>query len=148
MKQNRLLAKAISIAAQAHEKQFDKGGNAYILHPMRILMRLRTKDAELMHIAILHDVIEDTHWTTHMLKTLGYSGRVLKALRLLTHTPDMTYGDYIREVATNKDATLIKLEDLRDNSDITRLKGTSEKDFERMAKYHKAFIFLGEQLGD
>lgn len=146
MNQNKLLAKAISLAAAAHEEQLDKAGKAYILHPLRLLMRLRTNDAELMQMAVLHDVVEDTHWTLENLEKKGFSIRVLNALYLLTHRKEVTYSTYIKNIAENKDAIRIKLEDLRDNSDITRLKGVSEKDFKRMEKYHKAYTFLRKKL--
>lgn len=143
-----LLGLAISLAAQVHEKQKDRGGNAYILHPMRIMLRLRTTDEELMQMAILHDVIEDSEggYTLEKLQELGFSLRVLSALALLTHNKDEDYDSYIMKIASNVDAVRIKMEDLRDNSDITRLKGLREKDFERMKKYNKAFIFLRETL--
>lgn len=138
-----MLGKAISIAAQAHENQKDKGGNAYILHPIRIMMRLRTTDEELMTIAILHDVVEDDDtWTLDRLKSEGFSDRVIDALRLLTHDNHDTYERYIGKISSNRDATRIKLEDLRDNSDITRMKGVSQSDLDRMQKYHKSFKYL------
>lgn len=140
--QHNLLAKAISIAAQAHEKQLDKGGKAYILHPLRILMRLRTEDAELMQVAALHDVMEDSDWTLHELVDLGFSHRVITALGLLTHNPKQPYGYYIEDIGANEYATRVKLEDLRDNSDITRLKGVTPKDIARVEKYHKAYTYL------
>jgi len=138
-----MLGKAIALASKTHETHKDKGGNAYILHPIRIMMRLRTTDEELMQIAILHDVVEDApDVSLDDLVTLGFSSRVVNALRLLTHDPADDYQVYVKKIATNPDATRIKLEDLRDNSDITRLKGLREKDFERMVKYHRAFLFL------
>ena len=133
-----MLGTAIKLAATVHENQRDKGGNAYILHPMRIMMRLRTVDEELMEIAILHDVVEDSTITFTALQELGFSPRVLTALALLTHAPSEPYDDYIKRIATNKDATRVKLEDLRDNSDVTRLKGLREKDFKRLEKYARA----------
>lgn len=143
-----LLGRAIAIASTVHEKQTDKGGKAYITHPIRIMMRLRTDDEELMQIAIMHDVIEDSHgeWTLDRLREEGFSERVLSALALLTHDPLVKYEDYIRQIATSRDATRVKLEDLRDNSDITRLKGLRPKDFERMEKYHRAHMFLRKTL--
>lgn len=138
-----MLGKAISIAAQSHEKVCDKGGKAYILHPIRIMMRLRTDDEELMQIAILHDVVEDDpSWTLEELLEAGFDPRVVNALECLTHRENESYGDYIKRVATNEDAIRVKIEDLRDNSDITRLKGISPKDIKRMEKYHRSFLFL------
>lgn len=143
-----MLGRAIAIAAQTHEKQIDKGGNAYILHPLRGMMRLRTTDEDLMIIVVLHDCIEDSNGavTIESLRAEGFSERVLSALKLLTHDPAMPYDEYVRLIATNRDAIRSKLEDLRDNSDLTRMKGLREKDFERMKKYQKAFFFLRKAL--
>jgi len=143
-----MLGKAIAIAASVHESQKDMGGNAYILHPIRLMMRLRTDDQELMQIAILHDTIEDSNGavTIDQLHKLGFSERVTAALARLTHDKLTPYEDYVKYITTNKDAVRVKLEDLRDNSDITRLKGLREKDFARMEKYHKAYLFLKSAL--
>lgn len=137
---------AMAVAADTHKDQRDRGGAPYILHPMRIAMRLRTNDYELMSIAVLHDVIEDSKGkvTIAILAALGFSKRVLDALALLTHDPAVPYEDYIAAIATNYDALRVKMEDLRDNSDITRLKGLREKDFQRLIKYSKAYAFLKE----
>lgn len=131
--------KAMFIAAREHLGVRDKGGHAYILHPMRIAMRLRTNDEELMSIAILHDVIEDSKLTFEDLKAEGFTDRVIEGLKLLTHQKGVSYDDYIDGMRGNRDALRVKREDLRDNSDITRLKGVREKDFERMNKYIRSF---------
>jgi hypothetical protein len=67
---------------------------------------------------------------------------VLYLVDLLTHKKGETYEEYIREISWDENAIRIKLADLKDNSDITRLKGISEKDIARMAKYHKAYTYL------
>lgn len=138
--------KAIYIAAREHLGVKDKGGNAYILHPMRIAMRLRTNDEELMSIAILHDVIEDSKLTFEDLLNEGFSERVVAGLRLLTHQKGVSYDDYIDGMRGNRDALRVKREDLRDNSDITRLKGVTEKDLKRMEKYQRSFIKVEQYL--
>lgn len=73
------------------------------------------------------------------LKAEGFTDRVIEALKLLTRQKGVSYDDYIDGMRGNRDALLVKREDLRDNSDITRLKGVSEKDFERMNKYIRSF---------
>lgn len=138
--------KAMFIAAREHMNARDKGGHAYILHPMRIAMRLRTSDEELMSIAVLHDVIEDSKVTFDDLRANEFSERVISALKLLTHQKGVSYDEYIERMRGNRDALTIKREDLRDNSDITRLKGISDKDFERMKKYQKAFVKVEEYI--
>lgn len=141
-----LLGQAIFIAATAHRDQKDKGGKAYILHPLRLMMRLRTDDEELMQIAVLHDVFEDHGdvWCLNDLAVRGFSDRVINALRILTHKKDQSYHDYIMSMVDNHDCIRVKIEDLRDNSDIMRLKGISEKDNARIEKYHKYFLILQE----
>lgn len=138
--------KAVALAAQAHMTQRDRGGHSYILHPMRIAMRLRTNDEELMSIAILHDAIEDGGVTERQLKDEGFSDRVITALRLLTHDKTVQYETYIESMAGCLDALKVKREDLKDNSDITRLKGVRQKDIDRMVKYQKAFQRVEELI--
>lgn len=139
-----VLASAIALAATAHENQIDKGGKAYILHPIRMMMRLRTNDEELMAIAVLHDVIEDSNTNCRDLMEMGYSVRIIAGVDALTRKDDETYDQFIKRCAQNRDAKVVKREDLRDNSDITRLKGLRQKDFERLEKYSRAFIYLSD----
>lgn len=139
-----VLATAIALAAKAHEYQTDRGGHAYILHPLRMMMRLRTNDDELMAIAVLHDVLEDTDYDYEDLQTMGFSIRILDGVRALTRFETESYDQFIKRCAINPDAKLVKREDLRDNSDITRLKGLRQKDFERLEKYSRAFIYLSD----
>lgn len=135
-------SKALQIAVEAHFNVLDKGGHSYILHPIRIAMRLRTPDEELMSAAVLHDVIEDSNVTFDDLLNFGFSDRVVGILRLLTHQKGVSYEQYIENMRGNLGALLIKREDLRDNSDITRLKNKepTQKDFERIMKYQRAFL--------
>jgi len=137
-----VLGQAIALAAKAHEGQTDKGGHAYILHPLRVMNGLKSTDKELCAIAVLHDTIEDSDITLEELEELGFPIRVIAGVRALTHNKGEPYQDYIERAACNSDALLVKMQDLRDNSDITRLKGITERDFTRMKKYHKAWAFL------
>ena len=138
--------KAMFYAANGHLGQRDKGGHAYILHVMRVAMRLRTNDEELMSIAVMHDLVEDCKLTWNDLKEAGFSERIITALKLLTHHSGGSYEEYIEKMRGNLDALLVKREDLRDNSDITRLKGLRQKDFDRMSKYIRAFAKVEEMI--
>lgn len=144
METHNLLAVAINIAADGHLEQVDKSGKPYILHPLHLMNQL-LHDQELAIIAVLHDTVEDVDWCTlDYLGSKGFSSRVLSALDLLTHRKEDTYQEYIDKICTNLDAITVKRKDLEHNSDITRLKGISQKDLKRMEKYHKAFIQLGK----
>ena len=137
------LALAIRIAVTAHEGQYDKGGKPYILHPLHLMSQLMY-DPELAAIAVLHDVVEDSKWTMNDLVDNGFSDRVVNTVYKLTHQHGETYDEYIGYICDSIDAIIVKRKDLEHNSDITRLKGVTDKDLARMAKYHKAFIKLGK----
>lgn len=143
----KMLSKMIAVATTSHDEQFDKGGKPYILHPLRLMSSVDQSDAELMQIAVGHDVVEDDDSVTfEVLEKYGFSQRVIHALRLLTHDKDIPYYEYIIRIKTNRDATEVKMRDLKDNSDITRLKGISKKDFDRIQKYHMAYLFLSDKI--
>lgn len=138
------LATAIAIAAEGFKDKVDKAGKPYILHCLRVMNSVDQNDGELMSIAMLHDVVEDDVCTLQDLYIKHFSQRVLKAVDLLTHEKHIPYDNYIRQLSYNKDAVVVKLADLKDNSDITRLKGLTKSDFDRMEKYHKAFTYLSK----
>lgn len=138
------LALAIKIAAEGHLNQKDKGGNPYILHPLKVMHYLKTDDFQLMAIAALHDVVEDTDVTAADLVLLGFSNRVKDAVVLLTKKDEQTPEEYFNGVASNYDATRVKLADLRHNTDVRRLKGLSDNDLLRVRKYHDMYIRLTE----
>ncbi|WPK37678.1 putative metal dependent phosphohydrolase [Escherichia phage AV124] len=136
------LALAIKIAAEGHLNQKDKGGNPYILHPLKVMHYLKTDDFQLMAIAALHDVIEDTDVMAADLVMMGFSNRVVCAVVLLTKTPNQSPEEYFQGIASNYDAVRVKLADLRHNSDVRRLKGLTDKDLLRVRKYHDMYLRL------
>lgn len=146
MKKGEMLGKMLMIATNAHHGQFDKGGNPYILHPLKVMHYLKTEDEELMCMALGHDVIEDTNVTYKDLREAGISDRVIEGIRALTKQPGQTYEEYKEGVFANVDAMRVKMADLRHNTDIRRLKGVSEKDIARMAKYHQFFLEIKAKL--
>lgn len=137
-----LLAIAISFAAEKHIGQVDKGGAPYILHPLRVMSKLNTNDQELMAIAVLHDLIEDCGVSPVQLRNLGMTYRVIAGVEHLTKKPGWTYEQFIERVLENPDATLVKIADLKDNMDVSRLKTITTKDVERLNKYAAALALL------
>jgi hypothetical protein len=140
------LGQAIALAASLFKNVSDKQGRPYILHCLRVMHDVGD-DPEVQVIAVLHDVLEDFPdvWDIVRLTTkLNLTHRQRMALIKLTHEPNTDYDDYIKDIAANLDAKRIKLADLRDNSNITRLKGLRKKDFDRLEKYHKAYVYLSE----
>lgn len=137
-----MLSKAISITAEAFIGKYDKGGKPYILHCIHVMRQMPQDDLELQQIAVLHDLIEDTDYTIYDLGDLGFSDRVLYGVTCLTHDEFVDYDEYIKGISINPDAVLVKMADLRHNSDVLRMKGVRDKDLERIKKYHKAYSFL------
>ncbi len=136
------LAEAIALASKKFVNKYDKGGQPYILHCLHVMSKMDMDDHELMSIAVLHDIVEDTDITLGLLRSLGYSDRVVWGVQALTHDKEVPYMEYIKKISFNPDARLVKIADLRHNSDIMRMKGLRKKDFERLEKYHTAYEYL------
>jgi (p)ppGpp synthase/HD superfamily hydrolase len=132
------LARAIEIAVAAHKGQKDKSGADYILHPLRVMQRGKTETEKIC--GALHDVIEDTDWTFEALEKEGFSEEVIAVLRCVTKlSEEEDYDSFIERVATNPIAIQVKINDLLDNMDITRLSRLTEMDIKRLNKYLKAY---------
>lgn len=140
----KVLSAAVAFAADQHRDQTDRAGVPYILHTLKVMYYLRSDDYELMSIAVLHDVIEDTKATYEDLKNIGMTPRVIAGVAAMTKLPGQTADEYLMQVLKNQDAVLVKMADLRHNSDIRRLKGVTEKDIKRIEKYNKMYEVLKE----
>ncbi len=140
---------AISLAAQKHRGQFDKAGAPYILHPLRVMGNLGPNASENERIAgLLHDVVEDCQVSFEDLRDLGYCDEVIAAIDALTKRDDEK-GDYMRamrRVSQNSIARRVKIADLTDNMDLSRLATTTEEDLARLEKYRAAKAYL-ESIG-
>lgn len=131
---------ALQIALDAHKEQEDKGGQPYILHPLRVMHNVTSNNEKI--VAILHDVIEDSSYTFSDLAEQGISKECIEALMVLTHNPNVPYMDYITNIAKNNIAIQVKLADLKDNSDLSRLLKITQKDKDRAKKYRIAIAYL------
>jgi (p)ppGpp synthase/HD superfamily hydrolase len=134
------LERAIEIAAKAHAGQVDKAGQPYVLHPLRMMLAVTTPEACMA--AVLHDVVEDTAVTLDELRAEGFPAAVLEAVEALTKREGEDYEAFIRRVAPNPIAREVKLADLRDNSDLSRIAEPTERDRERIRKYQRAIAYL------
>jgi GTP diphosphokinase / guanosine-3',5'-bis(diphosphate) 3'-diphosphatase len=148
MKSGSLLNTMLVLTVNSHQNQFDRGGKPYILHPLKVMHRLRTEDEELQCIALAHDVVEDCGVTYKQLEELGMTPRIIEGIKCLTKIPGESYEEYKAKVMSNVDAMRVKTEDLRDNSDIRRLKGVTEKDLARIQKYHTFWLEIKQKLKD
>ena len=140
-----IIEDAVSIAAQAHRGQKDKAGAPYLLHPLRMMLRMDTEAA--MMAAVLHDVVEDTDWTLERLREVGFSEEVLEALDCLTHREGESYQQFVERVRTNPIARQVKIADLEDNMNVRRINRLGPRDLERLEKYHRAWRALTGEGG-
>lgn len=140
------LENMLSIVCEAHKGQYDKAGKPYVFHCLKVMHYLSSHDEELMCIALGHDLLEDTDVSSRMLLDFGFSDRVVDGILNLTKRDGQSYDNYKQQVLNSRDAMRVKLCDLRHNSDIRRLKGVSEKDVARIAKYHKFYLEIQEKL--
>lgn len=136
------LEKAIRIAVNAHYGQKDKGGEPYIFHPLRVMDACCSVDAKI--VAILHDVVEDTDVEIDTIRA-EFPTQIAEALKLLTHMPDIAYMDYIKKIKENAISREVKMADLKDNSNVSRLTDITDKDIERLKKYNAALKLLNTQ---
>lgn len=135
------LERAIALATAAHAGQIDKAGAPYILHPLRLMLRVQT-DAERL-AAMLHDVVEDTPFTLDDLRRFGFGADVVDAVQALTKRPDEKgtddgYFRFVERAARHPVARAVKLADLEDNMDLSRIADPTEKDHERIERYRRA----------
>jgi (p)ppGpp synthase/HD superfamily hydrolase len=134
------LERAIAIAAAAHEGQVDKGGAPYILHPLKVMLRVNTLEERI--VAVLHDVVEDCGISFDDLRKEGFSETVLMAIASVTRVPGESYEAFIERVAQNPIGRVVKLADLEENSDLSRIAQPSWEDLERVEKYRRAIGVL------
>ncbi|HEY3331544.1 MAG TPA: hypothetical protein VGK19_16050 [Capsulimonadaceae bacterium] len=132
-----LLAHALVIASAAHELQFDKAGDAYMLHQIRMMMKAHSDDQRI--VALLHDIVEDTDWTLDALRAEGFPEAIIAGVDGMTKRDGESYEEFIERAAKDPIALRVKLLDLEDNMTMTRLSSVHEKDLERLRKYHNAY---------
>lgn len=138
--------KAIVIATVKHNKQVDKSGEPYIKHVIRVSQMGQTEDEKI--VGLLHDVVEDTGYTLDELSEDGFSDKVIEAVDALTRKEGQSYTEFINTVIeTSELAARVKLNDLLDNMDVTRLKKLKNNDLDRINKYLKSYHRIKNHFG-
>lgn len=140
------LEHAIMLALQIHHTQKDRGGQPYILHPLRVMLRFEDELERI--VAVLHDVVEDSDLTLEDMRAMGYSDEVVAALDGVTRREDETYEGFVERSLQHPVSRRVKLADLEDNMDFRRLKGElTGKDIQRLIRYRRAWERLHEGPG-
>ena len=129
------IERAIEIAATAHAGQRDKAGQAYILHPLRVMLRVDGEHEQMA--AVLHDVVEDTSITIDDLAREGFPIEVLRAIAALTKLPGETRLEAAARAAADPIARKVKLADNAENMDLSRIPNPTDKDYARCREYEE-----------
>lgn len=144
----------ISVIRFVKEKfsgKVDKGGHAYFKHCDRVaksafkLLLDDDKALKVWYIGMLHDILEDTDTTIDELKSIdGVTDEIIESVKTLTRNyyGDETYFEYIERVSKDDFACIVKICDLKDNMDITRLPELTDEHFSLLKRYHKAYGIL------
>jgi len=143
---------ALNIIETAFAGKKDKVGKPYVEHLKRVAENSKNYFVgtdyyeQLEVVGLLHDLLEDcSEWSKQHLNAIFKDSFIIDAVERLTKRPELSYDDYIKNILNNRFAKAVKLADLKDNMDLTRLSALTEKDIERVKKYHKSYVFL---LGD
>ena len=127
------LERAIEIAAGAHAGQVDKAGEPYILHPLRVMLRVTSPEERMA--AVLHDVVEDTCVSLQDLISEGFSSEVVSAIKALTKRSGEFRIQAAERAAINVIARQVKLADNTENMDLRRIQNPTERDYARVEEY-------------
>ena len=141
MKMAKTIEDAIELATEAHRGQTDKNGEAYIYHPLRVMLAVQT-DYE-KKVAVMHDIIEDTKWTIEDLAVEGFSNEIIKAVKIMSKKKNQPYMEYLEIVKADPIARSVKVADIRDNSSPIRLFKLDPPTVSRLSlKYAKGLQYL------
>lgn len=135
--------KAMKLCFDAHKDQVDQSGMPYVFHPFHLAEQMHDEDSTV--VALLHDVVEDTHYTLEDLQEMGFNGAVLEAVTLLTHLPQIPYEEYLEGIKKNPLAKTVKLADIAHNSDQTRLDAGDLRAERWAKKYKRALEILNSE---
>ena len=136
------------LSESLHHGQTDKGGQPYATHPKRVAAMVQRSGGTWAQIAAgyLHDAIEDTDATAESLAEMGVPDDVIEIVAALTR-PDESDVDYYEQVKRCTDAVLVKLADISENLDPSRLSKLDPKTQARLRrKYAFALLALADEL--
>jgi (p)ppGpp synthase/HD superfamily hydrolase len=115
-----------------------------VLRPLRMMIRVSTNDERI--VAVLHDVCEDCpQWTFDRLREECFSESIIAALQSVTKRQGEDYEAFVRRAASNPIGRVVKLADLSDNADLSRLRRPpSEREMRTTEKYRRAIALIAE----
>ncbi|MBQ2954456.1 MAG: HD domain-containing protein [Clostridia bacterium] len=135
-----LIHEAYAIAKRAHASQTDKSGKPYIGHIERVAARCRSDAAKC--VAYLHDVLEDTDVLTERQMRELFGDEITDGVLSVTRRDGEDYAAFVRRAGANPLGREVKMADLIDNSNLSRLEEITLDDVQRQRKYNDALMYL------
>lgn len=138
---------ALELVAIHFKGVTDEDGEPYVLHCLRVMQGVA--DPKAQQAALMHDLVEDTDISLEDLQARGFSAEVVHAVDLLTHRAEDSYADYVLRLSQDPLARQVKLADLRDNSNVSRVlyrERCLAKDVRRIGRYILSSQFLSGRL--
>ena len=145
-----LIERALTFAIEAHGEQKRRSGDPYITHPIavaRLVTSLRM-DPPTIAAALLHDVVEDTAVTFADLQAAGFSDEIVDTVRALTKSPGERRLDAATRAASHPIARVVKLADVRDNMDLSRIAEPTPQDYARISEYAEVRALLESRIAN
>ena len=136
------VAHARALATEAHASQRDKAGRPYIEHVARVAAAIHDDDAA-KAAAWLHDVVEDCPQFADRVR--DFPQPIHDAVTLLSRQSAPDAAHYYANIRQHPLALKVKLADIADNADETRLASLDAATAERLRdKYRQALAALGQ----
>ncbi len=129
-------------AYNAHEGQEYKSGVPYTDHLEEVVDNTTHSLVGAKAAAWLHDILEDTHYTTSDLITFEFGWGIGSAVETLTRHTDETYREYITRVAQHPLAVAVKLADLTANIAACLHEDCPPEKIKLLEKYREAQEWL------
>lgn len=129
--------KAFELVEEIFKDTVDKGGNSYINHLTKVASKLKGEKDKT--IALLHDVLEDTELTKDDLLSMGFPEEIVDAVVILSRKDNEIYSEFIKRISysNNISAIKVKIADLEDNMDLSRISNPTDEDIKRVEKRYK-----------
>ena len=133
-KSDNLIYKALEIVTTLFEHDKDKGGMPYMLHIIYVYKHVNSIEEKV--VALLHDVIEDKEVTSDDLLEVGFPEKIVSDVVILTRVKPIDYKDYVENIIKNgsKEALHVKLADVENNMDISRIVNPTVEDIDRVKR--------------
>lgn len=134
----------IEVLIEKFRDKKDRGGHPYIEHIFRVAEEAEALQVGSYITGLIHDALEDTDLTADDLFLFGVRNADINRVSVLTRKSDDVYEHYINRIKkyakqyNDKIILAVKIADLNDNLNASRLKGLNNQDLLRLQRYMNA----------